>query len=135
MAFRPRLFAPRGALAVLALGLFSVPAPAQIGVALTGVGPINRSMGGAAVAAPLDASGALYWNPATLSGLPRSELEFGSEILYPQTRLSSSVPQGALARLGPPVPLAGTDRGDDGVFLLPSVGLAYRPADSELTYG
>ena len=35
-----------------------------------GVGPINRSMGGAATAAPLDSAGALYWNPATIGALP-----------------------------------------------------------------
>jgi long-chain fatty acid transport protein len=92
-------------------------------------------MGGASVAAPLDASGALYWNPATISGLPQSELEFGVELLYPQTTLSSSVPAGALGPLGPPISLASSDRGDDGAFLLPSVGLVYRPGDSDVTYG
>ncbi|MDA1052767.1 MAG: hypothetical protein O3C40_20120, partial [Planctomycetota bacterium] len=39
------------------------------GVFLTGVGAVNRSMGGAATAAPIDAMGALHWNPATISGL------------------------------------------------------------------
>ena len=39
------------------------------GIALSGVGPVNRSMGGAATAAPIDAAGALMWNPASISGL------------------------------------------------------------------
>ena len=60
------------------------------GLVLTSVGPVNRSMGGASAAAPLDASGALYWNPATLSGLPSSELDGGLELLYARARVSSA---------------------------------------------
>ncbi len=72
----------------------------QAGVLLTGQGAINRSMAGASTAAPIDASGALYWNPAGISGLNRSEMEFGLEGLYPQTQVSSTVDAGAWA-LGP----------------------------------
>ena len=65
-------FGRRGILVAFATLLFmtlgSVPARAQFGLALSGVGPINRSMGGAAVAAPIDAAGAFFWNPATISG-------------------------------------------------------------------
>lgn len=50
-------------LVVLSLAWWSGPglgtARAQFGLAVSGVGPIHRSMGGAAVAAPLDASGAI----------------------------------------------------------------------------
>ncbi|MDD4033102.1 MAG: hypothetical protein PHS48_07655, partial [Bacteroidales bacterium] len=37
------------------------------GILLRGMGAVNESMGGAAVAAPLDATGAIYWNPASIS--------------------------------------------------------------------
>jgi long-chain fatty acid transport protein len=123
------------ALAALTPLLGASPALAQEGFVLTGVGAVNRSMGGAATAAPLDASGALYWNPATITGLPRSEMEFGLEVLYPQSRVSSSIPAGALGNGVPPVGLAGSTRGENGVFPLPSFGLVYRSDDPSLVYG
>ena len=135
MPFRPRLFAACVVLTLAGLGWFPAPAHAQLGIALSGVGPIDRSMGGAATAAPLDSLGALYWNPATISGL-HNEVEFGSELLYAQSRLSSTVPAGALGPLfGPPVTVSGSDRGDNGPSLLPSIGLVYHPQDSDVTFG
>jgi len=43
----------------------------------SGVGPINHSLAGAAVALPRDSAGAIYWNPATISFLDYSELQLG----------------------------------------------------------
>ena len=82
---------PLGAplLAALALVLAAEPAAAQ-GPVLSGAGPVNRAMGGAAVAAPLDATGTLYWNPAGIGGLPSSELDVGLELLYPRSRALGS---------------------------------------------
>jgi long-chain fatty acid transport protein len=108
---------------------------AQPGVALTGVGAINRGMGGAATAAPLDADGALYWNPATLTGLPQSEMEFGLEALYPRTQAAAHLPAGALGPGLPAGDLEGATRGESGVFPLPSFGLAYRPEGSDWVVG
>ena len=113
-------------LAIAGVGLSTSAARAQIGVALTGAGPIDRSMGGAAVAAPLDASGALFWNPATMSGLSRSEMEFGAELLYPRTKVSSSI-----ANLAGP----DTNRSDAGIFPVPSFGLVYKPEESCWSFG
>jgi long-chain fatty acid transport protein len=121
-------------LALLAACLGARPAAAQ-GLVLTSVGPVNRSMGGASTAAPLDATGALYWNPATLAGLPRSEIDFGLEILYTTSVVSSAVAPGAFGPGLPAEPLAGATRGDSGAFPLPSFGLAYRPEESPLTFG
>jgi long-chain fatty acid transport protein len=121
-------------LALLVASLGARPAAAQ-GLVLTSVGPVNRSMGGASTAAPLDATGALYWNPATLAGLPRSEIDFGLEILYTTSVVSSAVAPGAFGPGLPAEPLAGATRGDAGAFPLPSFGLAYRPEESPLTYG
>jgi long-chain fatty acid transport protein len=103
----------------------ALPVHAQMGILFTGAGPVNLSMGGASVGAPLDASGALYWNPASMSALPSSSIDFGVELLAPQTRLSSSI-----SGIG-----AGSDRGDDGVFPIPSMALVYKPEGSPLTYG
>jgi len=122
----------------LALVVFLVgpdAARAQFGVVLSGAGPTNRSMGGASTAAPLDASGAMYWNPAGIAGLQSSELGVGLEVLYPQLKLSSSLPANAIFPGIPPVSLAGTTRSDNGVFLLPTVGLAYLPDNSPWAYG
>jgi long-chain fatty acid transport protein len=101
------------------------PARAQQGMVVSGAGPINRSMGGASTAAPLDSIGALYWNPATTSGLAGSELAFGVELLFPQARLSSALPIG----------VAGSTISDAGVYVLPSVGMVYQPEDSRCTFG
>ena len=113
-------------LSLLTIACGGLPARAQMGAIFTGAGPINRSMGGAAVAAPIDSIGSLFWNPATSSALPSSSLDFGMELLWPQTTVASSIPF-----LG----LSGSDRADNGIFPLPSVGLVYRPEDSILTYG
>jgi long-chain fatty acid transport protein len=92
-------------------------------------------MGGASVAAPLDATGSLFWNPAAIGGLPSSELDLGLELLYPTTTLSSSIPGGALGPGFPSRSLFGTTRSDAGVFPLPTGGFVYKPEDSRLTYG
>jgi long-chain fatty acid transport protein len=111
-------------------------ARAQFGLATSGVGPINRSMGGAAVAAPLDAAGAIYWNPATMGALGRSEMEFGVGFVDPRTTLNSRVNAGALGGGNPAVGFGGTNTGgNNGVFLIPAIALVYNPVDSPLTYG
>ncbi len=117
------------ALAALAALVGAAPGRAQEGVVVSGVGPINRSMGGAATAAPIDASGALYWNPASVSGLPRSEMEFGVELLFPHAALFSSVPANALGPGAPPVAFAGSDNSNSGLYALPTIGLVYRPEE------
>src|SRR4051794_11891225 len=87
---------------------------AQYGIALSGAGPENRGMGGASTAAPLDPSGALYWNPATITALPGSSVGVGLETLYPQSRLSSGLPANAFGPGIPPIPLRGSNRSDNG---------------------
>jgi len=120
--------------ALLVLG-FATSAQAQFGTALSGTGPINRSMGGAATAAPIDAAGALFWNPAAITGLDHNEIGFGAEVLIPRTTITSRV---AANSFGPGLPaqnLSGTTGGNNGVFTLPSFGLVYKPEDSPITYG
>jgi long-chain fatty acid transport protein len=123
------------ALLVFMAGLGSGQVRAQFGLAVGGVGPINRSMGGAATAAPLDAAGALFWNPATISGLGRSEMVFGTELLIPRTTLTSRVGPNTFGPGLPPGPLRGNNGGNDGVFPLPTFSLVYQPDQSPLTYG
>src|SRR5262245_30691758 len=120
----------------LALLLLATPANAQYGIVLSGAGPVNRSMGGASTGLPLDATGALYWNPAAIGGLRRSEVELGTELLLPHVRVNSAVPAGALGPLGPPVTLSGSTKSDNGVSPVPTMGVVWRPDEnSPLTFG
>ncbi len=95
------------------------------GVVLPGVGPVNRSMAGATVGAPIDAAGAMHWNPAGIAALGRSEMMFGAEFLHPRTEVSSTVPGFG----------AGADDSDSGVAVLPSSAIVYHPDDSRYTWG
>jgi len=69
-------------------------------------------MGGASTAAPIDAVGALYWNPATISGLKESELGFGNDMLFVDLDLGSSV-----TGVG-----SGSSESDSSVTPIPSIG-------------
>jgi long-chain fatty acid transport protein len=99
------------------------------GIVIPGAGPVNRSMGGAGVAAPLDAAGALLWNPASITGLETSEFVIGAELLYLNTYIGSSVD------VAPGVTVAGETRSDSGVGILPTVAVAFRNEDSPWTFG
>jgi long-chain fatty acid transport protein len=137
-AFRPRpSLCVR--LAAFALALFAAtaatPARAQFGIAISGVGPINRSMGGAAVAAPIDSAGAIYWNPASITGLPQSEMTFGTGFLVPRSTISSRVAAGSLGPGLPPTNVRGNTGANNGVFLIPAIALVYNPKDSPWSYG
>jgi long-chain fatty acid transport protein len=92
-------------------------------------------MGGASTAAPVSAASALYWNAATISGLDKSELEFGAELFLPRTQLASTFPASSLGPNVPPVTLFGQQDSDSGVFALPTIALVYKPEDSSLSYG
>ena len=130
---RRKWLAGIGALVILG---FATSAQAQFGSALSGTGPINRSMGGAATAAPIDAArGPLFWNPAAIAGLDHSEIGFGAEVLIPSTTITSRV---AANSIGPGLPaktMSGMTGGNNGAFALPSFGLVYKPEDSLFTYG
>ncbi|MEX0793666.1 MAG: outer membrane protein transport protein [Pirellulaceae bacterium] len=97
----------------LFVALIVVPAVAghSQGITVTGVGPINRSMGGAGTAAPLDAIGAVHWNPASISALPQSEVSFGMEGLLADVDLTSDIGG-----------VSSTTSGEAGVAMIPSVG-------------
>ena len=105
------------------------------GPVLSGAGPVNRSMGSAATAAPLDATGALYWNPASISGLKSSQLELGMEMLYPRSTIASTIPAGAIAPGVPGTSIFGQNRDEAGVFPLPTGGFAFKPEGSDWSFG
>ncbi len=110
-------------------------ARAQYGAILSGAGAVNLSFGGVATAAPLSPAGALFWNPATMPGLGRTQMELGAELLFPNSSVSSRLPAGAFGPLGPPVALAGRTDSDTGAVALPTLALAYVPEGSDFSFG
>ena len=91
------------------------------GIALTGVGPVNRSMGGAGTAAPLDSMGALHWNPGSISALPSNEIGFGVEVLNADIRTQFS---------GQP-----KISSDPGWCAIPSIGWVHHLEGTPMTVG
>jgi long-chain fatty acid transport protein len=92
-------------------------------------------MGGAAVAAPLDAAGSIYWNPAATSGLPKSEMLFSTAIAYGDNRLFSTIPANSFGPGIPPATPSGETRSDGGFGMLPNFALVYVPENSPWTFG
>jgi long-chain fatty acid transport protein len=92
-------------------------------------------MGGASTALPIDAMGAIHWNPASIGGLADSEVAFGMELLLPTETLSSSVAPGAFGAGIPATFLAGSTRGEPGVAPIPTAALVHKIPDSPWTLG
>ena len=87
MAYFARVAALVAALALPAI------AHAQPGLYLPGNGAVQGGMAGVSTATPLDAIGALYWNPAAIGRLGHNEVSIGGAFIYPDISVSSSVPQ------------------------------------------
>jgi long-chain fatty acid transport protein len=94
------------------------------GAIVSAAGSVNRSMGGATVAAPIDAIGAIYWNPAAISGLERSEMAFGVDLLHSTQTVASSIGN-----------FAGETESDNGFMPIPNVGWVYKTGIPEVTLG
>ena len=94
------------------------------GIYLTGIGPVNQSMAGAAVAAPLDAAGAIAWNPATMHGLARSEMSLGLGAVLPTVELGSSA-----------FGMSGTTMGEPGVMPVPTMAFVAKSDENRLAFG
>lgn len=116
-----RLFLP---LVVLLLLSIADSAFAQYGLNFSAIGPVNRGMGGVATATPIDALGALHWNPATIAALPSSEMAFGVDGILPVVDIDSSVG-----------PAGGSSESDGGWFASPAFGVVQQMDDSPYTYG
>jgi len=100
---------------------------------MQGVGAVNMSMGGAATAMPLDISGAMQWNPATLSAFSGKILDFNIGAFASSPELSSSLPAGML---GPGAPaVSGITEDDRGISPMPAIGFVWGKEDSKSTFG
>jgi long-chain fatty acid transport protein len=83
------------------------------------------SMGGVSTASPVDAIGALYWNPAAIGRFGRSEVAIGATFLFPDISLESTGPLGR----------SGRTESESGVVPVSGVGIVYQPDCSPLTFG
>lgn len=110
---------------LLIVGGMTAPAFGQ-GVALRAVSPVSESMGGAVTAAPIDAAGAIHWNPASISGLAGSEMSFGMGIIIPQSELGSRIDF-----LG----FSGANDSEPGAVPAPTMALVWQSDDSPWTFG
>jgi long-chain fatty acid transport protein len=107
------------------MGLCASPAMAQ-GIIFPSTGAKHRAMAGASTAAPIDAAGATYWNPAVMAAMEDGEVFIGVDSLYANTFLFSSVEAtGAF----------GESRSDSGLSPSPSFAVVTRPENSRFTYG
>lgn len=73
---------------------FSVSVHGQ-GLVFPSAGGMHGSMAGASTARGVDALGALYWNPATITALDQPEIVMGGMAVYPQIHLGSTIPAGS----------------------------------------
>ncbi|MFK5879176.1 MAG: outer membrane protein transport protein [Flavobacteriaceae bacterium] len=113
--------------------LFTTFAFAQTGHLMQGVGAVNMSMGGAATAQPLDISGAMQWNPATLSAFDGSILKFDIGMFKGTPTLYSSLPAGML---GPGAPaVSGATDSELGISPMPALAFTWGKAESKSRFG
>ncbi|WP_417745330.1 OmpP1/FadL family transporter [Rosistilla oblonga] len=94
------------------------------GAIVSSAGPVHRGMGGASTAAPISALGALYWNPATISGMEHGELEVGMDLLFTQHRVDSTFG-----------PFSGSTEAEPGTFPIPNIGWVHHLENSPVSLG
>jgi long-chain fatty acid transport protein len=97
----------------------------QSGHVLDGVGAADQAMAGATTALPLDAIGAIHRNPASILGLPSSEIGIGMGLFAPSTDLRSSLPGFG----------SGSTGSDIDISPLPSLGIVQKSDDGIWAFG
>lgn len=115
--------------------LFSVSAMAQSGHIMQGAGSINMSMGGASTGQPLDISGALQWNPASISAFDGTIISLDIGLFSSSPRLFSTVPE--FDTSGQPTGnfFSGMTEDDRGLSPMPALGVVWSNANSKHTFG
>jgi long-chain fatty acid transport protein len=113
--------------------LFSTALFSQAGHIMQGVGSVNMSMGGASTAQPIDISGALHWNPASISTFDDKIIRFDIGAFFSSPELSSSLPAGMLGSGAPAV--SGTTEDARGVSPMPALAMVWGKEGSKHTFG
>ncbi len=107
----------------------------QAGHIMQGVGSVNMSMGGASTAQPLDISGALHWNPATITTFDDNSIKLDIGLFFSAPQVSSIVPE--FDGQGKPTGnfYSGTTEDDRGVSPMPAVAAVWSKPESKHTFG
>lgn len=121
-------------LSLLSLALVARTGSGQ-GLAMSAVGPVNTGMAGAATACPLESSGAIMWNPATISGLHCSEVSLGVTLVQPTATIESRLPAGFLGGGFPPFAMSGVDESEAGFTPVPNMAIVESLGESPWTVG
>ena len=115
--------------------LFSAVAFSQAGHIMQGVGSVNMSMGGAATAQPLDISGALHWNPASISVFDDKILKLDVGLFFSSPELYSKVPEFDAMGQQTGNYFSGTTEDDRGTSIMPALAFVWGKEDSKHTFG
>ena len=115
--------------------LISTFAFSQAGHIMQGVGANNMSMGGAATAQPLDISGALQWNPASISVFNDKIIKLDVGLFFSSPELYSTVPE--FDALGQPTGnfYSGSTKDDRGTSIMPALAMVWGKEGSKHTFG
>ena len=100
---------------------FSSSSFATNGDNLIGIGPASRAMGGVGIAAPQDAIGAVFANPAAMcfaEYCPTSEVNFAGTVFIPRMEASITNPRETVKASS-----------DDKVYPIPAIGLSVPMGD------
>ncbi len=117
----------------LILLFFTTATFAQAGHLMAGVGSINTSMGGAATGQPIDISGAMQWNPASISSFDSKIINLDVGLFFALPELSSTLPAGMMFTGSPEV--TGITEDDKGASPMPALAMVWGKADSKHTFG
>ncbi|HQZ25286.1 MAG TPA: outer membrane protein transport protein [Flavobacterium sp.] len=115
------------------LVLFSTFAFSQAGHIMQGVGAFNMSMGGASTAQPLDISGALQWNPASISVFDDKIIKLDAGLFFSSPELSSSLPAGMMGAGSPAVSGVTKDARDPSI--MPALAMVWGKEGCKHTFG
>ncbi len=115
--------------------LFSTALFSQTGHIMQGVGSVNMSMGGASTAQPLDISGALQWNPASISTFNKKILKVDIGLFYSSPELYSTVPEFNSSGMPTGNFYSGNTKDDRGASPMPSIAMVWGKENSNHTFG
>ena len=117
----------------IGLSLLSLTGFSQVGHVMQGVGAFNMSMGGAATGQALDISGALQWNPASISAFDETSVKLDLGLFFASPELGSSLPANFMWPGSPAV--SGITKDEKGVSLMPALAMVWGKKDSKHTFG
>ncbi len=115
--------------------IFATAAYSQTGHIMQGVGAVNMSMGGAATGQPLDISGAIQWNPASISTFDGTTVKLDIGLFFSSPELSSTVPEFDSGGIPTGNFFSGTTADDRGVSPLPALAVVWGKEGSRHTFG